>query len=410
MGITIGVMVTITVLSVMNGFQNTIRDKIINTGFHIYLTSYGKTSLIYNYRDMINKINENESVLVATPFFRSQVIVKSTMQRVMAIDLYGIEKDLKQKDKSFSKTVKIVKGEFNLQNKENILLGRELANFLDVNINDKVDVISPQGGTIKYGGRFAPIMKKFRVAGIFKTGYWDYDQKLAFIPFYSMQELIDKPHAAWGIGIKIDDIYDAPKLAKKIRRLFNNKYQTFTWMQRNYNLFTALKTEKTVMAVVVFLITIVAAFCIISNLIMIVMEKKKDIAILKTFGATSGQITNIFLFTGVIIGSTGIISGLILGLLASYNFERIIRFIERISNVVSIFINKIANIFTYVPMPEKVELLPANVYYLDKIPVEIFFKDVFSVCLGALIVVLISSFFPARQAAKFKPMEIIRYE
>ncbi len=183
MGITIGVMVTITVLSVMNGFQNTIRDKIINTGFHIYLTSYGKTSLIYNYRDMINKINENESVLVATPFFRSQVIVKSTMQRVMAIDLYGIEKDLKQKDKSFSKTVKIVKGEFNLQNKENILLGRELANFLDVSINDKVDVISPQGGTIKYGGRFAPIMKNFRVAGIFKTGYWDYDQKLAFIPF-----------------------------------------------------------------------------------------------------------------------------------------------------------------------------------------------------------------------------------
>ena len=409
-GITIGVMVIITVLSVMNGFQNTVRDKIINTGFHIYLTSYGKTSLVYDYQDKINQIKKNESVQVASPFFKGQVIIRSTIQRIMGIDLHGIEKSLPEKDKSFSRTVEIVKGKFDLNDEKNILLGQELADFLDVDVNDRVDIISPQGGKIEYAGRIAPIMKKYKVVGIFKTGYYDYDLKLAFVSLKSMQELVNKPYAAWGIGIKIDNIYDAPKIAKKIKKLFHNRYFTITWMRFNYNLFTALKTEKTIMAVIVFLIIIVAAFCIISNLVMIVMEKKKDIAILKTFGATSNQITAIFLFTGVTIGATGIVFGVITGLLASYNFEKILRFIEKIVNKVVGVFHAIGNVFVYIPLPEKFELLPANVYYLDKFPVEVFFQDVLSVCIGALIVVILSSYLPARQAAKFKPMEIIRYE
>lgn len=409
-GITIGVMAIITVLSVMNGFQNTIRDKIINTGFHIYLTSYGKTSLVYNYNKLVNQLKENESIKVATPFFKGQVIIKSTMQRIMGIDLHGFEKNLIEKDKSYLKTVQIIKGKFDLKNPDNILIGKELANFLDIKVNDKVDIISPQGGKIKYQGRISPIMKKYRVAGIFKTGYYEYDLKLAFTSLNSMQELFNKPNAAWGIGIKIEDIFKAPKIARIVNKLLNHKYQVFTWMDVNRNLFTALKNEKTMMSLIVFLIIIVAAFNIASTLIMMVTEKKKEIAILKTFGATPKQISNIFLLTGTFIGIVGILSGVLLGLVVSYNLQKIFDFIENIVNFFLKIYYHAGNWFTYIPPPDKFQVLATDVYYLDKLPVEIFFSDVFAICIGAVIVVLVFSFFPARQAAKLKPMEIIRYE
>lgn len=410
LGITLGVMAIITVLSVMNGFQNTIRDKIINTGFHVYLTSYGKTSLVYNYKKIVDKITEDEDIKVATPFFKGQVIIKSTMQRVMAIDFHGLEKNLIEKDKSYMNTVKIIRGKFNLMGERNILLGKELAEFLDVDVNDTVDIISPQGGKIKYQGRIAPIMKKYRITGIFKTGYYEYDLKLAFTSLQAMQELFNKPYAAWGVGIKIDDIFKAPKIKRKLKRLFSNKYQFFTWMDVNRNLFTALKNEKTMLSLIVFLVILVAAFNVISTLIMMVTEKKKEIAILKTFGATPAQIANIFLLTGTCIGIVGIISGLLLGLVVTYNLERIFHFIEDVVNFILKGYCYIGNLFTYVPQPSEFQVLATDVYYLDRLPVEVMVSDVLFICIGALLVTIIFSFFPARQASKFKPMEIIRYE
>ncbi|MBU1076933.1 MAG: ABC transporter permease, partial [Spirochaetes bacterium] len=409
-GIAIGVMAIITVLSVMNGFQNTIRDKIINTGFHIYLTSYGKTSLVYNYRKIADGIEKDKNVKVVTPFFKGQVIIKSTMQRIMGIDLHGLEKDFIKRDKSYLNTVRIIEGKFDLASPDNILVGQELAKYLDINVNDVVDIISPQGGKIKYEGRLAPIMKKYTVKGIFKTGYYEYDLKLAFTSLQSMQNLFNKPHAAWGIGIKVKDIFHADRIARKLKKKFNFKYQMFTWMDVNHNLFTALKNEKTMMSLIVFLIIIVAAFNIASTLIMMVTEKKKEIAILKTFGATPSQISNIFLLTGTFIGIVGIFFGLISGLLVSYNLEKIFHFIERVVNFFLKLYHHVGNWFTYVPLPEKFQVLATDVYYLDKLPVEVLFSDVFAICTGAIIVIILFSFFPARQAAKFKPMEIIRYE
>lgn len=409
-GIAIGVMVIITVLSVMNGFQTTIRDRMINTGFHVYMTSYGKTSLLYNYKNKVDKIKEKFDVDVVSPFFKGQVLAKSTMQRIMAVDFQGIEKDLDKIDTSFAKTVKIIKGEFDLTERDNILIGSELAYYLDVDINDKIDIISPQGGEKLIVGRIAPIMRKFRITGIFKTDHYEIDMKMAFSSLSSAQDLFNKPGAAWGIGMKIRDIYDAPVLARDIQLFFKNQFQVFTWMDINHNLFAALKMEKTIMAVVVFLITIVAAFCIISNLVMIVMDKKKEIAVLKTFGATSAQIVKIFTFTGLTMGVTGIIIGLVTGLLTSYNFQRILKFIELVVNKFNILWYKFISLFIYRPMPAKFELMPSDIYYLDGFPVDVVFWDVFWVCLGAFIVVFLSSFLPARQAAKFKPMELIRYE
>ncbi len=410
-GVAIGIMALITVLSVMNGFQNTVRQKIINTGFHIYLTSYGKRSIIYNYNDIIKSINDNHLGEIATPFFKGQVIARSTLQRIMAIDFWGIEKNLYKKDKEFADTLHIVKGKFDLRRPNNILIGTELAKFLDVTVGDKIVVISPQGGKIKISGKIAPIMKEYRIKGIFKIGYYEYDLKMAFTSLQSLQTLFNKPGAAWGIGINIKNIFSASSIAKKIRKLFNYQYQTFTWIDLNHNLFTALKNEKTMMSLIVFLIIIVAAFNIASTLIMVIMEKKKDIAILKTMGMQSKSISKIFLLNGIFIGALGITIGTVLGLLVSYNLESIFSGIE---TVVNFFIFKIyypaVNLVTYIPVPEKFQILAKDVYYLDKLPVNILLSDILFITIGAFFIILIFSLFPAKQAAKLKPLEIIRYE
>ncbi len=403
-------MALIVVLSVMNGFQNTIREKIINTGFHVYLTSYGKRSLIYDYNDLIKQIKKEKDVIVATPFFKGQVIVRSTLQRIMAIDFHGISPNLYQEDKSFFSTVNIVEGTSELKSRDDILLGQELARYLDVHIGDDVDIISPQGGKLKLEGRLAPIMRQYRVSGIFKTGYYEYDLKLAFTSLQSLQDLFNKPNASWGIGIKIKNIFDAPRLAKKLSKTFNHQYQTMTWMDLNYNLFTALKNEKTMMSLIVFLIIIVASFNIASTLIMMVTEKKKEIAILKAFGASSKQITNIFMFSGIFMGLTGIILGLCSGFIVAYHLEKIFNCIERIINFIIKIFYSFLNVFTYVPFPDKYQILAKDVYYLDKLPIEIFYSDIIAICVGAVIISIIFSYLPARRAAKFKPMEIIRYE
>jgi len=409
-GIAIGVMALITVLSVMNGFQDTIREKIINTGFHIYITSYGKESIVENYEDIIKIIKEAGIGEVITPFFKGQVIIKSTEQRIMGIDFFGIDKYLNKKDKEFRNSVKIVKGDFDLSRPYYILIGNELANFLDVKVGDGVDIISPQGGKYKISGRIAPVMKRYIVKGIFKTGYYDYDLKLAFTSLESLQILFNKPKKAWGIGIKIKEIFSAPQIAIKLRKILNYQFQIFTWKELNYNLFTALKNEKSMMGFIVFLIIVVASFNIASTLIMLMMEKKKEIAILKAMGASSKQITNIFLLNGVMTGSLGILIGLFSGIILSLNLEKVFSFIENVVNfILKIYFN-IFSKFLSISYPGKFEILAKDVYYLESLPIKIMASDIISICIGAVLVIFIFSYFPAKQTTKFKPMEIIRNE
>ncbi|MBN1897160.1 MAG: ABC transporter permease [Spirochaetes bacterium] len=409
-GIGIGIMALITVLSVMNGFQNTIREKIIDTGFHVYVTSYGKSSIVNNYDAVIKKIKEEKIGKVVTPFFKGQVIIKSTMQRIMGIELFGVQNNLNKIDTDFKKSIRIVEGDFDLKEKNYILIGRELANFLDIKIGDRVDIISPQGGKYKMFGRVAPVMKPYIVKGIFKTGYYEYDLKLAFSSLSSLQTLFNRPKSSWGIGIKLKDIFQARRVARRIQKLFHYKYQVFTWMDLNHNLFTALKNEKTMMYLIVFLIIIVAAFNIASTLIMLIMEKKKEIGILRTMGSDASQIIGIFMINGMLMGVIGILSGIIAGVLLTLNLDSIFNFIENIVNVLSRVYYNLFSKFFDISFPERFEILARDVYYLEKLPVQIMFWDVFSICIGSMIVIFLFSFVPAKQAVKFKPMEIIRYE
>ncbi len=407
--ISLGVLTLITVLSVMNGFQKTVKEKILDTGFHIYISPRGFQKVMQNYDEVVNEIKKMKIAEVVTPFFKNQVLIKSGFRRIMAIDIMGIEKDLNLKDKSFNRCVKIIGGTFNLE-KEHILIGSELAKYLNLWVGDKVEIISPYGGKIKIRGYFAPVMKTYTIAGIFKTGYYEYDLKLAFISLKSAQNLFNQPHSAWGIGLKIKNIFSAPYLAKILREYFNNRYIVFTWIDLNRNLFTALKNEKTMLTFIVFLIVIVASFGISSALVMLVMEKRKEIAILKTMGVSSGKITGIFLLVGMITGFTGIIIGTTGGLLLSHYLNEFFALIE---NIVNFFLHiwyKIMINFTYVEYPAPFHIIAKDVYYFEKLPVETNPREVAGIIIGTIIICFLSSLIPARQAARLKPMEVIRYE
>jgi lipoprotein-releasing system permease protein len=407
-GVTIGVMTLVAVLSVMNGFQETIRDKIINTGFHAYVTTYGTDRYMRNWQSVAREVRARRPDVFVTPFFKGQVIVKNSAQRLMAVDLHGMESDIYTMDVSLKKAVAIDRGKFRL-GPGDIMVGSELARFLGVSPGDSLEVISPEGGGSR-SGLLSPRMKRYRVAGLFKSGYYEYDLKLVFVSLSEAQNLFNRPGEVWGLGIKIKDIFQAGRLTWDLKNLFGMRYQVFSWMMFNRNLFVALKNEKTIMGFIVFLIIIVAAFNIAASLVMMVMEKKRAIGILMAMGATRGQILRIFLLNGMLTGGIGTFLGTFLGVLLSLNLDAVFRAVEWVINaVISGVFAILSPVFGLMP-PDQFHLLAWDVYYLDKLPVAIHPSEILIIAIGVLLVSFLFSLIPAIQASKLDPVEAIRYE
>lgn len=401
-GVTIGVLTLVTVLSVMNGFQETVRDKIINTGFHVYVTSYGADRYLRGWEEVAALIRERHPGLFVTPFFKGQVIVKTASQRLMAVDLNGLEPDIYGRDPTLRKAVGLERGRFSLGPGE-ILLGTELAKFLNVGVGDRVDIISPEGGG---GGMPMPRLKRYRVAGIFRSGYYEYDLKLVFVSLAEAQDLFNRRGEVWGLGIKMADIFQADRLAWDLRTLFGRRLQVFSWTMMNRNLFVALKNEKTIMGFIVFLIVVVAAFNISSSLVMMVMEKRRAIGILMAMGAERAQILRIFLLNGMLTAGVGTALGTVLGLLLSFNLDAVFRTVETVVNTA------VAGLYGLLrlPPPEPFRLLAWDVYYLDRLPVSVHSGEVLAINAGVLLVGFLFSLIPAVQASRLDPVEAIRYE
>jgi len=380
-GVTVGVMALIVVIAVMAGFESDLKQRILGVESHIVLMRHDGS--FSGYKKISKQINEFQGVEAATPFIYSQIMLRSSTGVSGAV-LRGIDPE------SAGSVIKILKNSV-LQNLKQIqrqgnsktfvpgiILGKELARNLGVLKGDAVYLISSRGMISPIG--YLPAMKRFEVVGLFESGMYEYDGSLAYIDLEDAQKILNMKGSVTGIEVRVDDIYNARNIAKKIVSELGFPYWARDWMRMNHNLFSALKLEKTVMFIILALIVLVAAFNIASTLIMMVMGKTKDIAILKAMGAMDSSIRKIFIYKGMIIGTVGTLLGVCLGFIICKLLEKY-KFIQ----------------------------LPGDVYYISTLPVRLEALDVFMIASAAMVICFLATLYPASQASKLNPIEAIRY-
>lgn len=390
-GVTLGVMALIVVLAVMTGFEEDLKEKILGTNAHIVVIRSGGP--MEDYRLVMEKLKAIKGVTAATPFIYNQVMLSSG-KNVSGVVLRGIDV---QSDRLVTRlSHSVVEGTIDKLDPRigdgpdalpGLLVGKELAKHLNLFVGDKINVISPMGNITPLG--MMPKMKPFRVTGIFNTGMFEYDSTLAYVSLGQAQTFFDLGDTVTGIQLKVEDVYHTGELARSINRTLGVNYYARDWMQMNRNILFALKTEKIVMFVILTLIVLVAAFGIASTLFMVVMDKTKDIAILKSMGATGGSIMKIFVLEGLIIGIIGTILGVTSGLLVAYNLEPIINIIQKLTG---------QNFFS------------KDIYYLDHFPSQVIPSDVVLISVTAVLISFLATLYPAWQASRMLPAEALRYE
>jgi lipoprotein-releasing system permease protein len=394
-GVALGVMALIIVLAVMTGFEEDLTNKILGTNAHIVVLSSGGG--IDNYESLIKRLKGVDGVVAATPFIYSQVMLSSG-KSVSGVVLRGIDPKTDPLVTNLSKS--LVEGklaDLDIVTPEpltgaapprpGLIIGKELARNLNLTVGETVNVISPLGNITPLG--MAPKLRRFRVVGVFNTGMFEYDSTLAYVSLGEAQAFLGLDSAVTGIQLKVADVYAAGTIARRINRELGFPFYARDWMQMNKNILFALKTEKMVMFIILTLIVLVAAFGIASTLFMVVMEKTKDIAILKSMGATGRSIMRIFVLEGLIIGVFGTAVGVIGGLLVALNLEPIVDLIQRVTGF---------------------ELFSKDVYYLDHFPSQVVPSDVLLISVTAILISFIATLYPSWQASRMAPAEALRYE
>lgn len=377
-GVAVGVMALLVVLSVMSGFHEDLQKKILGVNAHMVIVSY--RGIISDYKDVNEGLKNDKDIIASAPFILGQVMV-SYGKRAHGVYLRGINPEAEIKTTEIGKFMK----EGNLaklnagDGKPGIILGKELAGSLGAFQGDVINILSPVGKIGPLG--MLPKIKEFRVVGIFEVGMFEYDSNLVLTDISAAQDFFDMKQDITGIQLRLADIYKASLVRERIQKELAFPLYAKDWMQMNRNLFSALKLEKFAMFVILILIILVASFNIVSTLIMNVMEKKREIAILKAMGATDMGIMNIFMIQGLFIGVFGTIIGVTGGYLLCYVLN------------------------TY-----EIIKLPADVYYLSRLPVKTKFIDFVTVSLSAVIISFLATIYPAWQAAKMNPVEPLRYE
>jgi lipoprotein-releasing system permease protein len=379
-GVALGVASLIVVLGVMNGFSTNLRNKILGVNAHVIVGNY--KSGIPDYRELCSEIASKEGVSGATPFIYSEVML-STPGGVKGIVLRGIDPRGAAGVLSIGRDIK--SGSLDDLKSDTpepgIILGQELSSRLGIGIGSQVNILSPSGK--KSAAGFSPKIEKFRVKGVFDTGMYEYDSSLGYTTIKASQDILGfEKDMVTGVEVRVNDVYKAGKIANSLEEsLGGYPFYVRDWMEMNENLFSALKLEKTAMAVILIMIVLVGSFSIVTTLIMLVMEKTRDIAILMSMGATKKMIRKIFVLQGMIIGAVGTGIGFMLGLGTCWLLER----------------------YQFIQLPE-------DVYYLDHLPVLLQTSDLLLIGGVAMILCFLATIYPARQAAGLNPSEALRYE
>jgi len=387
LGVMIGVMTLNVVMAVMTGFEETLRDRLLGINAHIALVKSGDQ--LRDYEQLLERVQKENGVAAAAPTIYGQVMLTSG-PRVSGVFVRGVDPDRVNRVVDIEKYVK----EGSLQELKKpqaiqvedrtvllpgVILGVRLANQLGVFRGSPIQVVSPLGSPTAIG--VIPKVRRFVVVGIFDSGMSEIDSTLVYMSLGDAQKFFELGDAVTNIEIRVQDVYQAKTVADSIQRKLGFPYLTEDWSRLWPNLFSALKLEKTVYFLVLLLMVLIGAFNIISTLIMVVMEKRKDIAILQSMGATRAGIRKIFLIKGCVIGVVGTALGVLFGLAICLLIQKY-RFIE----------------------------LPKDVFLISTVPVRIYWSNFLLVGFASLGVCLLASIYPARQAAKLDPVEIIRYE
>lgn len=387
-GIFLGVAALIIVLSVMNGFEIELRDKILGINSHIVLMEY--SGGMKNYERVMEELKSVDGVVASTPFIYGQAMLKNE-GRATGVVLRGMSTetsaDVINLGKMKEGNIDYLSGRGNDTGLSGVVIGKELAQNLGLSLFDTVEILLPMGIPTPMG--VVPKIKKFSVVGIFDSGSYEYDSSLAFVSLEDGKKFLNMKDEVTGIEIKVNDIFGADRIAKAIEEKLGYPYWARSWMKMNKNLFSALKLERRVMFIILSLIVLVAAFNIITTLIMTVMEKARDIAILKAMGATARGIMKIFMIEGVVIGAIGTALGCITGITVALNLEWISRSVE--------------DLFSF-------KILPEGIYYLNEIPSQINYGDVVAIVLVAMLISFLAAIYPSWRASKLDPAEALRYE
>jgi lipoprotein-releasing system permease protein len=383
-GITLGVIVLITVLSVMNGFHKEVRERILGMASHAEIRALGGE--LTDWRNALTQARQHPEVVGAAPFVEAQAML-TLSGNVSGALIRGIDPLLEPAVVDVGEHM--VAGSLDdLQAGEyRIILGQELANVLGARVGDKLTLLVPQTIVTPMGS--LPRMKRFTVSGIFEVGMGEYDRGVAMVHMADAAKLLRMDDGVSGVRLKLADLFRAREVSHELAGRFDGLFRVLNWTDYHRNFFSALDTEKRMMGLLLFFIVVIAAFNIVATLVMAVVDKQSDIAILKTFGASPGQIRNIFIIQGSVIGLVGTLIGVLLGVALALNIEHVVGAIETLFGV---------------------RFIDPSIYYIARLPSDLQWSDVALVTGGSFLLTILMTLYPAHQAFKVQPAEALRYE
>ncbi|MCZ2174748.1 MAG: lipoprotein-releasing ABC transporter permease subunit, partial [Burkholderiales bacterium] len=376
-GIALGVAALIVVLSVMNGFQKELRTRILGVASHVQVSGPGGE--LAAWQQVAEQAMRHKSVLAAAPYVSAQGML-SFEQTVRGALVRGVLPDAEEQVADFNRYMRggsmqaLKPGEFG------IILGAELARALRVFVGDKVTLIAPQG--LVTPAAILPRLKQFKVVGLFEAGMYEYDSGLALVHMADAQALYRMEGNVSGVRLKLDDLFRAPQVARELLRLIPGDVYITDWTRSHANFFRAVQIEKNVMFIILLLIVAVAAFNIVSTLVMAVTDKESDIAILRTLGASPGSIMQVFIVQGALIGVIGLALGLLGGIALALNIDVVVPAIERLFNT---------------------QFLAKEVYYISELPSDLQWRDVGIIAAVSFALTLLATLYPSWRASRVNP-------
>ena len=383
-GIALGVTALITVLSIMNGFQEELRDRIL--GMTAHMTINERNDQLEDWQSLYNQLINQPNVEGAAPNIMEQGML-TIGNKVKGVAIRGVLPEFEGQVADIGN--QMLFGSLNdlTPKKYQIILGSELAVSLGVSLGDKVTLIAPQGSVSPVG--IVPRIKRFTVSGIFEAGMHEYDSGLAIIHIEDAKKVFKYGDSVGALQLKIDDLFKVGEVKEQLGQVVDKVLYMRDWRQQHSNFFKAIEMEKRMMFIVLTLIIMVAAFNIVSTMVMVVTDKQSDIAVLRTIGATPMSIQMVFIIQGLVIGILGVILGLIGGLSLALNIDVIVPFIEQLLGF---------------------KFFPPDVYYISAVPSKLVWSDVWYIAGLSFILTLLATLYPARKASKVNPAEALRYE